>query len=153
MGRPEPGLEAAVGALRAPVALGDRAVQGALLALEGEARRTRRRRVVAGLGSVGVLLLAALLVTPSRPGPRRIHFSVDAPAAGRVSLIGDFNDWDPAATPLEHHDGEWSTTLRLKPGRYRYSYVLDDSRWVADPGRPAVSDEFGTPTSVITVAN
>lgn len=47
--------------------------------------------------------------TPSPPG---IHFREWAPGALEVSLVGDFNAWDPAATPLTRDAyGVWSTFL------------------------------------------
>jgi hypothetical protein len=53
---------------------------------------------------------------------------------------------------MRRHGGTWDITLPLRPGRYRYSFVADDRRYLADPGRPpAGDDDFGTPTSVITV--
>jgi 1,4-alpha-glucan branching enzyme len=81
-----------------------------------------------------------------------VRFSLAA-SAGQVSLVGDFNNWDPAAQPLRRRDGAWSVTLHLPPGRYRYAFVVDGDLWYNDPGHPVAQDEFGTPTSVITVAN
>src|SRR5687767_9414600 len=31
---------------------------------------------------------------------RPVYLRLDAPASSRVAVVGDFNDWDPAATPL-----------------------------------------------------
>ncbi len=36
-----------------------------------------------------------------RSGKQGVRFSVWAPAAKTVSVVGDFNDWDPQAAPLE----------------------------------------------------
>ena len=48
--------------------------------------------------------------------------------------------------------GAWSLRLALPPGRYRYTYLVDGTRWVPDPSEPpTVGDDFDTPTSVITV--
>lgn len=88
------------------------------------------------------------------PGGREpVQFVLHASRARSVHLVGDFNDWDPAATPLRHDGGTvWSVTLPLAPGRYRYTFVVDGREWVADPGEPpALGDDFGRPTSVITV--
>jgi hypothetical protein len=83
-----------------------------------------------------------------------VSFSLDAPTASRVSLVGDFNNWDPAATPLARvaGGGRWEAVVPLTPGRYQFTFVVDGSRWVRDPGSPqAMGDDFGQPTSVITV--
>ena len=68
--------------------------------------------------------------------------------------MGDFNDWNPAATPLHRaSDGVWSVTVPLRPGRYRYTFIVDGTRWRRDPAAPpALEDDFGAPTSVITIA-
>ena len=81
------------------------------------------------------------------------HFAVWAPNAASVSVVGDFNDWDPRATPLHPGtDGVWTATLPLRPGRYRYTFIVDGS-WRRDPAAPrALEDDFGRPTSVITIA-
>lgn len=48
------------------------------------------------------------------------------PAA--VYLAGDFNDWDPAATPMsDNGNGTWSVFLDLAPGSYTYKFVEEDS--------------------------
>ena len=86
-------------------------------------------------------------------GPRAVEFVLRATADSAVMLVGDFNDWDPSATPLHPSaDGVWTVTLPLRPGRYRYTFIVDGS-WHRDPAAPrALEDDFGTPTSVITVA-
>jgi hypothetical protein len=46
----------------------------------------------------------------------------------------------------------WTTVVPLAPGRYRYAFLADGSRWLADPAAPlARDDEFGPPSSVVTV--
>jgi hypothetical protein len=76
-------------------------------------------------------------------------FVLHAGAARSVTIVGDFNDWDPDATPLtDTGDGAWSVVLRVRPGMVRYSFLVDGTEWRADPrGVPARSD-FGRPTSV-----
>jgi len=82
------------------------------------------------------------------------QFVLVAPQAASVSLVGDFNDWDPTRSPMQTAQGGgiWATTLPLAPGRYRYAFLVNGVEWRADPGAPrARDDEFGTPSSVITV--
>ncbi len=88
------------------------------------------------------------------PDERPVQFVLVMPRARTVALVGDFNDWDTVAQPLQRasRDGVWSVTVPLAPGRYRYTFVVDGVRWIADPGAPAVpEDDFGRPNSVITV--
>lgn len=154
--RSDPLLGDLVGSLRRPVAVGDRAVRQALSRLRKESRRAR------WLPRIGLTAALAASVVLAIFGSRRsthpsvasgVTFALSAPSAARVALIGDFNDWDPDASPLHRGEGQWSVTLKLKPGRYRYSFVIDGSSWRADPRTPPAEDDFGTPTSVITVPN
>lgn len=82
------------------------------------------------------------------------RFMIVAPGARQVALVGDFNDWDQGATPLLKvaSNGVWTAEVRLPPGRYSYAFLVDGQRWVADPAAPrAVGDDFGRPSSVVTV--
>jgi 1,4-alpha-glucan branching enzyme len=48
--------------------------------------------------------------------------------------------------------GVWATVVQLAPGRYRYAYLVNGVEWRADPAAPtAIDDEFGAPSSVVTV--
>jgi hypothetical protein len=83
-----------------------------------------------------------------------VQFVLVAPNARGVSLVGDFNDWDVAATQLRPAaaGGVWTIEVPLAPGRHRYAFVVDGKRWLADPSAPrAVGDDFGTPSSVVTI--
>src|SRR5690348_3068446 len=72
-------------------------------------------------------------------------------AAHSVSLVGDFNDWNPAAAPLQPglSKGSWSTTLSLAPGRYEYAFLVDGKRWAADRFSRATHEESGVQSSVV----
>ena len=87
-----------------------------------------------------------------KSGPDLLQFVFVAPQAASVSLVGDFNDWDPARAPMQTAQGVWATAVRLAPGRYRYAFLVNGVEWRADPAAPvAKDDEFGTPSSVVTV--
>ena len=75
------------------------------------------------------------------------------PRARSVAIVGDFNGWDPARSPLEQLDsGVWSTTLVLPQGRYHYMFLVDGDRWVADPlAAETTMDGFGARNSVLNV--
>ena len=83
-----------------------------------------------------------------------IQFVFVDPDASSVTLVGDFNDWDPRANALVRAPagGLWTVTVPLAPGRHRYAFVVDGRRWSPDPAAPrAVGDDFDTPSSVVTV--
>ena len=85
---------------------------------------------------------------------RLVRFMLVAPAASHVALAGDFNRWNPRATPLHRASPEdpWSVALRLPEGRHTYAFVVNDTQWVRDPqARPAESSELAPPRSEIVV--
>lgn len=59
------------------------------------------------------------------PPPQSI-FTYENAAARRVTLAGDFNEWNKDVLPMTKlDDGKWETRLTLKPGRYDYKFVVD----------------------------
>ena len=77
------------------------------------------------------------------------QFVLHARDARTVSLVGDFNDWDPRATPLTRTgDGVWSAVVQLRPGTVRYAYLVNGTEWRADPHAVTSHEDFGRPTSV-----
>jgi chromosome partitioning protein len=78
------------------------------------------------------------------------------PGEGRtkVGIAGDFNNWNPAETPMsKHHElGVWQACINIPPGRYRYRLVID-GQWVKDPHNPKTeTNPFGELNSVLEVA-
>jgi hypothetical protein len=109
----------------------------------------------AALRTGGALPAVQAASSRDQAGVQMVEFVLSAPGASRVSLVGDFNEWNPAATPLQPtaRDGVWSVRVPLVAGRHEYVYLVDGVRWVADPSAPpSRSDDFGEPNSVITVA-
>jgi 1,4-alpha-glucan branching enzyme len=84
---------------------------------------------------------------------RETQFIMVDPTATSVTVVGHFNDWDLAATPMTFDSvhGAWSVTIPLPPGRHEFQYVIDGVKRVNDPTLPQVSSDFGSPNSVITV--
>lgn len=85
---------------------------------------------------------------------RPVELVFRAPAAHRVSVVGDFSAWDPSRAVMTRDPGSglWSVTLRLAPGRHVYAFLVDDSLWVRDPRAPSAPDaDFGRPGSVLLV--
>jgi len=144
----DPLLERLAGDLRRPVAP-NRGVDRAMAAL----RADRRRRRGWQLAAAAMLLAAGVGIIQVRRDTRLVRFAIRAPDSQRVALVGDFNDWNREAVQLQRGEGEWSVTLRLPPGRYRYSFLADGARWITDAASLRADDDFDTPTSVVTVAN
>lgn len=76
--------------------------------------------------------------------------------AESVSLVGDFNDWSPDATPLVRQgDGCFRTELRLPAGqRSRFRYLLDGQRWENDwAADDYVPNGLGSDDSVVDLTD
>ncbi len=56
------------------------------------------------------------------------------PGAKTVHLVGEFNGWDRAATPMKKlKNGDFSVVVILEKGRpYQFRYLIDGSRWEND---------------------
>lgn len=93
---------------------------------------------------------------PQLAGEPIVRFGFVAPRASSVALVGDFNDWDPTATPLRANaaGGVWSVDVPIRPGRHIYAFVVDGKTWRPDPAAPpAYGEDFGEPNSALTVAD
>ena len=83
-----------------------------------------------------------------------VEFIFISPAAQNVSLVGAFNGWDAAATPMQRTDGKttWSVAVRLPPGVHVYAFVIDGKTWVVDPQAPLSAEQsFGQRKSIVIV--
>lgn len=76
---------------------------------------------------------------------KKIGFSLHAPQARRVSLAGDFNDWDPISYSMKKDNkGAWKISINLFPGTYQYRFFVD-GEWQNDPSCSSfVENTFGT---------
>jgi 1,4-alpha-glucan branching enzyme len=71
-----------------------------------------------------------------------------------VSVVGEFNGWDPSANPMKRRkDGSFKTTVSLRPGRdYRFRYYLGNGRWADEHAADAhIPNEHGSHDSVVSV--
>jgi 1,4-alpha-glucan branching enzyme len=87
-------------------------------------------------------------------GRSTVRFVLVAPYASRVSLVGDFNRWNPRAMPMRRSaDGRaWLLDVPLAAGRHVYSFVVDGDL-APDPTAPrSGDDDFGVPSSVVLVS-
>lgn len=82
-----------------------------------------------------------------------VRFVFADPGARSVQLVGDFNEWTRGATNLKPSGapGVWSVSVPLHPGRHEYAFIVNGTRWIADPLATKSSDDFGTESSVIHV--
>ena len=57
---------------------------------------------------------------------------------GDIFVAGDFNDWDPTATPLQPLEGRYEARIVVLPGRHPFRYYSGGS-WFNDPA----ADDYG----------
>lgn len=95
--------------------------------------------------------------TVPTPGIKRlpdgsIRFVYFGEYGSRVSLVGDFNRWDPYLTPMEEspvHPGVYTVTMNLPPDSRFYRFVVDGHE-IPDPENPLSSrNGWGEIASII----
>ena len=71
-------------------------------------------------------------------------FSITAPTALNVQLVGDFSHWQENPVNLHKEpDGVWRTTVKLEPGEHHYRFLVD-GQWRDDPtAKQTVPNPFG----------
>lgn len=81
------------------------------------------------------------------------QFVLEHANAARVSVVGDFNNWNPKANPMTRDaSGVWSVILPVVPGRHLYGFMVDDSVFTLDPRKPKARDpDLGSEGSVLMV--
>ncbi len=100
---------------------------------------------------------ASSLFAPNRYSAKRmskpVNFVCVAPAAKQVSLMGDFNGWNPEAHPMQRQpDGAWLLQVPLHHGHHQYRFLVD-AKPVLDPrASGVVRDRNGERASLIAVS-
>ena len=68
----------------------------------------------------------------ARPIPQQFVFR--SATARRVSVVGDFNEWNAVRAPMtrEAAGDLWSVTIAIAPGRHTYGFMVNDSTFALD---------------------
>ena len=83
---------------------------------------------------------------------RKITFSLKAPNAKEVFLVGDFNNWDVRTNSMKlDKDGSWKISLIFLPGRYEFKFLVDGKWRVGSKKVQTVLNCFGTLNHVLIV--
>lgn len=80
-------------------------------------------------------------------------FSFEAPTAKEVYVVGDFNNWavQQSFKLSRRENRKWEKRLDLKPGKYRYKFVVD-GQWLQDSqNKQTEANPFGGVDSVLTI--
>lgn len=73
--------------------------------------------------------------------------------ASKVSVVGDFNNWDANANPMEKRiDGSWNAIVQLPNGHHKYMLNVD-GQIIEDPkAHGIVRDDQGKRVCMIAVS-
>lgn len=97
--------------------------------------------------------LPVALPAPVKQEPvnKEIDFTVSAPSAREIYLVGDFNHWkiNEESRLARLEDGKWVKKMGLEPGRYRYKFVVDGEWRIDQDNKEREQNAFGTFDSVI----
>ena len=76
-------------------------------------------------------------------------FSITAPAAMSVQLVGDFTHWQEEPIAMKKgHNGVWEVAAELPPGTHHYRFLVD-GEWHDDPECTVrVPNPFGSQNAV-----
>lgn len=90
-----------------------------------------RAKLVLGMQVLDMLMTglqprSALQRYSAKRMQKPVNFYFTAPGAQSVSIVGDFNDWQPNAHPMRRQtDGTWTAQLALHHGHHQYQYLVD----------------------------
>lgn len=82
----------------------------------------------------------------------RVSFSLPVDELqGPVSVVGDFNEWDPTATPMRRLSSSYVAAMSLEPGmRYAFRYFGPDAGWFNDSAAHDYEvNEWGDTNSIL----
>jgi 1,4-alpha-glucan branching enzyme len=84
---------------------------------------------------------------------RAINFICNAPQAHSVSLVGDFNHWDPKANPMtQMPDKAWFLQMELKHGHHRYAFLVDGVLTLDPHAQGITRNDKGERVSLVPVS-
>jgi len=84
---------------------------------------------------------------------RALNFICNAPQAKSVSLVGDFNHWNPTAHPMKRMpDKAWLLTLELRQGHHRYAFLVDGHLTLDPRAQGITRNDHGERVSLVPVS-
>ena len=93
------------------------------------------------------------LLNPRFGADGHVSFVFRGPPGRRVTIQGDFNNWDPFVNPLaEIKPGLYSITLQLLPGEHWYRFFSDGRRLLDRFNSDTATDPDGEPVSYFVLS-
>ncbi len=82
-----------------------------------------------------------------------VSFVCVAPEARQVHLTGDFNAWNPVASPMNRQpDGAWLLQVPLHHGHHQYVFLVDGKPALDPRAHGVARDPKGQRVSLIAVS-
>lgn len=83
---------------------------------------------------------------------KEYRFVIYQPGAKTVELTGDFTKWQKVKMKPIDKTGYFELSMKLKPGEYKYSFVIDGKYTAPDPTVLAKErDDFGNENSILKI--
>lgn len=84
---------------------------------------------------------------------RGVNFICNAPQAKSVSLVGDFNGWNPLAHRMRQMpDRAWLILVELPHGHHRYGFLVDGVMTLDPRAQGITRNDRGERVSLIPVS-
>jgi hypothetical protein len=154
-----PELASAIACLRVEEPVSTQWRRSLIAGVEAARRKQRvQKRLIGIAGLAAAAAVCAVIARPSSRGvvsvrsPSAVHFEITAPRARHVSLVGDFDGWNPSALPMRlDANGAWVIDVRIPPGRHAFAFSVDGRLTIDPTAALAADDNFGVPSSVVVV--
>jgi len=85
------------------------------------------------------------------PRTKKVNFSLSGVKAGKVFVVGDFNNWDRTKHRMKKEKSNWKLAMKIPAGEYKFKY-LADGNWLNDPAAHRYAgNPYGGEDSVVVV--
>ena len=82
-----------------------------------------------------------------------VNFICHAPEATQVSLVGDFNQWQPDALAMQRQpDGAWMIQVAIHHGHHHYMFLVDGKPTLDPRAQGIARNERNERVSLIAVS-
>jgi 1,4-alpha-glucan branching enzyme len=83
-----------------------------------------------------------------------VNFFCSIATAKSVTVVGDFNDWHPHATPMKRQpDGCWRVQVEMRSGHHHYQFLVDGKPMLDPRAEGVARNEMGEKVSLVSVGH
>jgi len=108
--------------------------------------------------AASIIIIFAFSIFNNQPDTQKAEkfvnyrFVIYKPEAEKVEISGEFTNWKPLKLKEVSRTGYWEAEIKLKPGEYKYFYLINDKKVVADPTSIYTEEDgFGNRNSILKV--